>query len=51
MSNSGTPSAVHSGQGPEDRADATSGYNSGGEDDKAGVVAAREMRKKEETAR
>ena len=33
MSNSGTPSAVRSSQGPEDRADAKSGYNSGGEDD------------------
>ena len=51
MSNPGTPSGVRSGQGPEDRADVTSGYNSGGEEDKAGVAAARERRKKEEAAR
>ena len=51
MSNPGTPSGVRSGQGPDDRADVTSGYNSGGEEDKAGVAAARERRKKEEAAR
>ena len=51
MSNYGTP-AGRSGQGPEDRADVTSGYNTGGEEDKSGMVgSARERRKKEEAAR
>jgi hypothetical protein len=52
MSNSGTPAGRSGGQGAEDRADVTSGYNTGGEEDKSGVGStARERRKKEEAAR
>ena len=51
LSNSGTPNVRRSGQGPEDGADVTSGYNTGGEEDKSGVGSARERRKEEEAAR
>ena len=51
MSSANAPDAVKSGQGPEEKVDASSGYHSGGEDDKTAASSAKERRKEELAAR
>jgi len=51
MPSANTPSAVRSGQGPEEKVDDTSGYHSGGDEDKIGGSSAKERRMEELAAR